>query len=91
MRASRLAKRHGQRHRFDLVRVHVTPPDPGAIVVLQVDLRERFGWWPSQRRRLDSSSNATFRVRAGSRARVVLTLPDGWTPVIASAATRLPR
>jgi plastocyanin len=89
--ASRLHKRHGQRHRFDLVRVQVTPSDPGAFVVLQLDLRERFGWWPSQRRKLDASSIATFRVRAGQRARAVLTLPDGWTPVITSTAARLPR
>jgi plastocyanin len=91
VRASRLAKRHGQRHRFDVVRVRVTPPDPGAFVVLQLDLRERFGWWPSQRHKLDASSTTTFRVRAGQRARAVLTLPDGWTPVITSAARRLPR
>jgi len=91
VRASRLHKRHGQRHRFDLVRVRVTPPDPGAFVVLQLDLRERFGWWPSQRHKLGSGSTTTFRVRAGQRARAVLTLPDGWTPVITSAAKRLPR
>jgi plastocyanin len=91
VRASRLHKRHRQRHRFDLVRVRVTPPDPGAFVVLQLDLRERFGWWPSQRHKLDASSITTFRVRAGLRARAVLTLPDGWTPVITSSATRLPR
>jgi plastocyanin len=91
VRASRLHKRHGQRHRFDLVRVQVTPPDPGAFVVLQLDLRERFGWWPAQRHKLDASSITTFRVRAGQRARAVLTLPDGWTPVITSTATRLPR
>lgn len=89
--AARLARRHRQRHRFDLVRVRVTPPDPGAFVVLQLDLRERFGWWPSQRHKLDASSITTFRVRAGQRARAVLTLPDGWTPVITSAARRLPR
>lgn len=91
VRASRLKKRHGQRHRMDLVRVRVTPPDPGAWVVLQLDLRERFGWWPSQRRKLDANSTAEFRVPAGARARAVLTLPDGWTPVVTSPAKRLPR
>jgi hypothetical protein len=59
--------------------------------VLQLDLRERFGWWPVARRRLDSSSSAVFRAPAGARARVALTLPDGWTPVVTSAPTRLPR
>ena len=82
------ASRHGRR---DLVRVHVVPADPGAMVVLQLDLRERFGWWPAQRKKLDSTSSAVFRAPRGARARVVLTLPDGWTPVITSAATRLPR
>ena len=91
VRASRLARKHGQRKHFDLVRVRVVPADPGATVVLQLDLRERFGWWPAQTRKLDSSSSAVFRVRAGQRARVVLTLPDGWTPVITSGAMRLPR
>jgi plastocyanin len=89
--ASRLARRHGRHGRFDLVRVRAVPSDPGAIVVLQLDLRERFGWWPSQRRKLDSNSSAVFRVRAGARARVVLTLPDGRTPVITSTPMRLPR
>jgi plastocyanin len=89
--ASRLARKHGQRKHFDFVRVRVVPADPGATVVLQLDLRERFGWWPAQRRKLDSTSGAVFRVRAGLRARVVLTLPDGWTPVITSTAMRLAR
>jgi plastocyanin len=91
IRSSRLARRHGQRRHFDEVRVRVVPADPGATVVLQLELRERFGWWPSARRKLDSTSSAAFRVRAGERARVVLTLPDGWTPVITSDAMRLPR
>ncbi len=82
------ASRHGRR---DLVRVRVTPRDPGAIVVLQLQLRERFGWWPASRRRLDSHSRAVFRARAGARARVALTLPDGWTPVVLSQPLRLPR
>jgi plastocyanin len=82
------ASRHGRR---DLVRVRVTPADAGATVVLQLYLRERFGWWPTQRRKLDSTSSAVFRAPRGARARVVLTLPDGWTPVITGNALRLPR
>ena len=85
------ASRRGHGRGGDLVRVHVVPNDPGAIVVLQIDKRERFGWWPSQRRKLDSTSSAVFHAPAGARARVVLTLPDGWTPVITGAAMRLPR
>jgi hypothetical protein len=82
------ASRHG---RTALVRVQAVPGDPGAIVQLQLQLRERFGWWPASRRRLDSNSRAVFRAPAGARARVALTLPDGWTPVVMSAPLRLPR
>jgi plastocyanin len=77
--------------RTALVRVHASPRDPGAIVVLELQLRERFGWWPTSRRKLDAHSSAVFRAPAGARARVELTLPDGWTPVVTSAAMRLPR
>jgi plastocyanin len=85
VRASRL--HHG---RGDLLRVRTVPAEPHAIVELQLDLRERFGWWPASRRRLDSHGGTVFRVPAGARARVALTLPDGWTPVITSRALRLP-
>jgi plastocyanin len=80
------AKRHG---RYSFVRVAANPRDPGAIVVLEVQSRERFGWWPSQRHRLDGTSRTVFKVRAGRRIRIELTLPDGWTPVITSPAMRL--
>ena len=74
------------------VRVHVTPPDAGATVVLQVWLRERFGWFPVSARRLSHSSSADFPLRyKGRRARAVLELPDGFTPVAMSAPLRLPR
>ena len=59
------------------------PAQPGAPVVLQTWLKERFGWWPIARRRLDQSSQARFTVRRrsrGRRLRVVLTEPDGVTP-----------
>jgi plastocyanin len=80
------AARHG---RYSFVRVSANPRDPGAIVVLEVQSRERFGWWPAQRHRLDGTSRTVFKVRAGKRIRVELTLPDGWTPVITSPAMRL--
>ena len=35
------------------VAVTVTPPDPGATFVLELFVRERFGWWPVKRTRLD--------------------------------------
>jgi plastocyanin len=75
-----------------LARVHVSPLDSGATVILQVWLRERFGWFPVAQRRLDRRSNAAFPIRhRGRRARAVLVLPDGYTPVAMSDALRLPR
>jgi hypothetical protein len=71
--------------------VHVDPANPGARVSLQFRLRERFGWWTVARARLDKRSNARFVVRRSRavRARIVLTLNDGWTPLAASAAVRV--
>ncbi len=73
------------------VRVKVTPADPYARVVLELRLRERFGWWPSSRRRLDYLSRAGFRVRRPALVRVELVDRDGWTPLVTSAALRLRR
>jgi plastocyanin len=78
------AGRHG------VGRVRVTPADPGARVVLQVWLRERFGWFTVAQRKLDRHSRAEFVSRyRGRRARALLVLPDGYTPVTASAPVRL--
>ncbi len=73
------------------LRVTVTPASPGATVVLQYNLRERFGWWPIAQTRLDRSSRATFTVRPPHRvsARVLLTLPDGATELAASPGLTL--
>ena len=72
------------------VTVRVTPPGNG-IVVLQLHLRERFGWWPVSRARLHDG-HATFSLKARKvRARVVLTLADGATPLAVSAPLRLGR
>jgi plastocyanin len=73
------------------LRVHVDPVNPGAKVSLQFKLRERFGWWTVARARLDKQSNGRFVVRRSQpvRARVVLTLNDGWTPLATSAAVRV--
>ena len=72
------------------VAVSVTPPGSG-VVVLQLHLRERFGWWPVRRARL-RGGRATFSLKARKvRARVVLTLADGATPLAVSAPLRLGR
>lgn len=73
------------RHRY-AVTVSVAPASPGATVVLQLDLRERFGWWPEITTRLGRGSTTVIHAvrRARARARVVLTLPDGATILAAS-------
>lgn len=67
------------RRRTARLTVRALPPQPGTTVVLQFYLRERFGWWPVARRRLDRFSSARFTIPRGRRVRVVLTEPDGAT------------
>ena len=75
-----------------VVAAQVSPPDPGANVVLQLRLKDRFGWWPERFARLDAASRATFAIRAPVRiapARVLLTLPDRATALAESPVVRL--
>ena len=76
-----------------LVTTRAAPVSPGTTVVVQLRLRERFGWWPVRRARLDHRSRARVRVRTvrAVRARVVLTLADGATPLAVSPTLRLGR
>lgn len=73
------------------LRASVTPASPGARVVLQLKLRDRFGWWPVRSRRLDHHSRAFLRLRYPRRvaARIVLTLDDGATPLAISRTIRV--
>lgn len=73
------------------VSVVVTPASPGGTVVLQLRLKERFGWWPVAQRKLGKDSRATFAVPLSRRvsARVLLTLPDGATPLATSPTFRV--
>jgi plastocyanin len=75
------------------VQVHVTPSGHGGTVVLQLRLRDRFGWWPVRHAKLDHHGHASFVVRSARRvrARVVLTLADGATPLAVSPELRLGR
>ena len=68
------------------VSASVAPASPGATVVLQLRLKERFGWWPVARAKVDHHSRATFSLRLAHRyrARVVLTLADGATQLARS-------
>jgi plastocyanin len=86
--AVRMRRRSGGRIE---VRAAVTPASAGATVVLQLFLPEHFGWWPVQRAKLDRSSTARFAVRLRRRvaARVLLTLPDGATPLAVSRTQRV--
>jgi plastocyanin len=79
--------------RADLVTVRTNPAAPKARVVLQLKLRERFGWYPVARARLDKRSRASFVVHGhrGVPARVVLVGPDWATPLSQSRTVRLPR
>jgi plastocyanin len=83
------AARRGRKS--SVVSVQVTPPEPGATVVLQLNLRERFGWWPVARARLDRSSRARFRLKPARRvsARARLTLSDGATALATSGIVRV--
>ena len=65
--------------------VSVTPSAPYASILVEEYLRERFGWWPVARARLDYVSEAQIRLnRRHARVRVVLVDRDGWTPIATS-------
>jgi plastocyanin len=76
-----------------LIGVKASPASPGANVVLELRLRERFGWWPVARARLDKRSRAAFTVTryGGVPARVVMVGPDWASPLSQSRAFRLSR
>ena len=73
------------------ISVSVTPSAPYAQVLVEVYRRERFGWWPVRRARLDYVSEADVRVRRPARVRVVLVDRDGWTPLATSRVVELAR
>jgi hypothetical protein len=75
-----------------VVRASANPATPGARVVLELKLRERFGWWPVDRARLNRRSQARFTVRGhrGAPARVVLVGRDWATPLNTSRVLKLP-
>lgn len=75
------------------VTVTVTPASPGATVVLQLYLKDHFGWWPVGQHKLGKDSRTTFTVRTRRRvsARAVLTLSDGATAIGTSPKLRLQR
>jgi plastocyanin len=76
-----------------LIDVRARPVSPGTRVVLQLKLRERFGWWPAARARLDRRSRARFTIRghAGVPVRVITVGPDWATVLSESRVLRLRR
>jgi plastocyanin len=73
-----------------IVHVRVVPSRPGQLVVIQLHLRERFGWWPEGRQRLNRRSRARFRAPPSrAKARIVLTENDGATVLAASKPFKL--
>lgn len=71
------------------IAVRVTPVAPYGRIVLQQRLRDRFGWWPVRRKRLDFISRSSFKVRRPARVRVVLVGKDAWTPLATSRVLTL--
>jgi plastocyanin len=73
------------------VDARVTPASPGATVVLQLKLKERFGWWPTRTVKLDHHSRVRFTLPRGRKVsgRVLLTASDGATELARSATFRL--
>ena len=71
------------------VSVRTVPPSPYGRVMLELRLRERFGWWPQRFKRLDYLSRASFRVNRRVRARVSLVDADGWTRLAVSPIVRI--
>ena len=69
----------------------VTPSAPYAPVLVEVYLRERFGWWPVARGKADSVSEGEVRIPRPARVRVVLVDRDGWTPIATSQVVVLRR
>ena len=71
--------------------VRVIPKAPHARVALQLYLRDRFGWWPVRRARLNSASRARFAVHTPVRARIALLGRDGWTALALSPVVQVTR
>jgi len=73
------------------VSVSVTPSNPYAPFLVELLLRERFGWWPATRGKLDYVSSADVRIKRPARVRVVLVDKDVWTPLATSRVITLRR
>lgn len=66
------------------IHVTVTPALPYGRLLVETRSRERFGWYPVARGRLDYLSRADFRIRRPAIVRVSIVDRDGWTPLATS-------
>jgi plastocyanin len=71
------------------IHVTVTPGLPYGQLLLERNTRERFGWFPVARKRLDYISRADFRIRRPATVRVSVVDRDGWTPLATSPPLHL--
>lgn len=71
------------------VEATVVPAAPYARFLVEVFLRERFGWWPVASGKFDYVSSAEVRVKRPARVRLVLVDKDGWTPLATSRVVTL--
>jgi len=71
--------------------VDVTPSAPYSPFLVEVYLRERFGWWPIASGRLNYVSESDIRLHGPARVRIVLVDKDGWTPLATSRIVVLER
>lgn len=71
------------------IHVTVTPGLPYGHLLLERNTRERFGWFPVARGRLDYLSRADFRVRRPATVRVSVVDRDGWARIAVSPPLHL--
>jgi plastocyanin len=66
------------------VSITVAPSAPYSRFLVEIYLRERFGWWPIASGRVNYVSVADVRIARPARVRIVLVDKDGWTPLVTS-------
>jgi plastocyanin len=71
------------------IHVTVTPSLPYGRLLLERNTRQRFGWFPVARRRLDYLSRADFGISRPATVRVSIVDRDSWTPLATSAPLHL--
>jgi plastocyanin len=69
--------------------VTVTPALPYGRLLLERRTRERFGWYPVARKRLDYLSRADFTISRPATVRVSIVDKDRWTSLATSPALHL--